>query len=501
MAKLAIIGSGIGGLTAAMALAHQGHDVDVFEQHGQVGGKMRQVPSHAGPVDAGPTVLTLRHVFEAAFEAAGSKLTDHVTLHEAPIIARHFWADAPSLDFHASLSETIEAVEAWGGKNARDDFEAFQKDAALLYSSFDRAMMYSTKPSLAAVTGITLSNFKLFKLLSRNDTMESYLSRRFREPRLAQLFGRYATYVGGTPESVPMVLSLIAKSEANGVWAIKGGMHALAQAMADLAMQRGTQFHLNEGIAKIDEDLTLETVSGRRQQFDKILFNGDPAALAKGLLGQAPKSAVKSSGAAPRALSAQVWSFGAKASGIDLAHHNVFFADEANSEFRAIANKEIPIDPTLYVCAQDRGHGTPEGAERFEIIMNARATDAGIPTEKENAQCAQTCFQRLRQFGLTFGPEPDSNSQTGPAEFAKMFPGSDGSLYGRSPSGMMAPFQRPQVRSQMKGLYLCGGGVHPGAGVPMASLSGQHAAAAISADLTSTSTSRRTAMRGGISTA
>ncbi|MEM9210160.1 MAG: 1-hydroxycarotenoid 3,4-desaturase CrtD [Pseudomonadota bacterium] len=501
MAQIGVIGAGVGGLSAVMRLAHKGHAVDVFEAAQTIGGKMRTLPSAAGPVDAGPTVLTMKHVFEAAFRAAGESLHDHVTLHQAPILARHFWQDAPVLDFFPSVEATSDAVGVWGGADARADFLAFHEDATRLFDAFDDAMMYSEVPSFADVTRITLSDAKLFKLLARGDSMESYLTRRFREPRLAQLFGRYATYVGGSPGGVPMVLSLIAKSEANGVWAVEGGMHTLAQAMADVAEAKGAVFHLATPIDQIDQDLTLRTQSGRAVQNQAVLFNGDPAALRKGLLGSAAKRAVSQAATAPRSLSANVWAFSAAPAGPELAHHNVFFAETPNSEFAAIGKRDIPEDPTLYICAQDRGAGTPAGPERFEIIMNAAATDRKTPSEEEARQCAQICFQRLKHFGLTFTPEPTENSQTGPVEFARLFPGSDGSLYGRSPSGMMASFQRPTVRSRMKGLYLCGGGVHPGAGVPMASLSGQHAAAAILSDLTSTSKSHQTVTHGGMSTA
>ncbi|MEO1562199.1 MAG: 1-hydroxycarotenoid 3,4-desaturase CrtD [Pseudomonadota bacterium] len=503
MTHIAIIGTGIGGLTAGMALAHAGHQVTFIERASRVGGKMRTFESAAGPVDAGPTVLTLRHVFEAAFQNAGTRLEDHVDLHQAAITARHFWQDAPVLDFLNDQDATVEAVTKWGGPTAREDFIAFRDDASRLFDAFDQPMMYATEPSFAAVTQKTLSNRKLFQLLSKGDTMERYLKKRFREPKLAQLFGRYATYVGGMPGDVPMVLSLIAKSESDGVWAVKGGMHALARAMAQVAQERGAEIVLNTHVEAIvpkqggfDVVTSTETIVANR-----VLFNGDPAALFQGALGSDGKRAVSQKAVSPRSLSAHVWAFSAEATGCDLSHHNVFFANEPNSEFRAIREGKRPADPTLYVCAQDRGFGVPTGPERFEIIMNAAPTNLRRPTEEEKPSCAEICFKRLQALGLTFTPRPDMSSQTGPAEFAALFPHSDGSLYGRSPSGMMAPFQRTTARTKIKGLYLCGGGVHPGPGVPMASLSGQHAAAAIMRDLTSTSRFRQMATRGGISTA
>jgi hypothetical protein len=159
-----------------------------------------------------------------------------------------------------------------------------------------------------------------------------------------------------------------------------------------------------------------------------------------------------------------------------------------------------PRDATLYICAQDRGGATrPTGPERFEIIMNG--PPGHLATDEERQTCRTRTFATLEKMGLTFSPVPDDTHLTTPADFDRAFPASDGSLYGRSPHGMMATFHRPAARTAVPGLYLCGGGTHPGAGIPMACLSGKHAAAAIMSDLASTSTSRRTATRGGMSTA
>ncbi|MEL7153754.1 MAG: FAD-dependent oxidoreductase [Pseudomonadota bacterium] len=114
--------------------------------------------------------------------------------------------------------------------------------------------------------------------------------------------------------------------------------------------------------------------------------------------------------------------------------------------------------------------------------------------------CLTQTFQALSAHGLDFAPLPERFSLTTPHDFAERFPASAGSLYGRSPHGMMASFQRPTVRSRIPGLYLAGGGVHPGAGLPMAATSGRLAAEAILTDLASTSKFPRTAMRGGMST-
>jgi 1-hydroxycarotenoid 3,4-desaturase len=231
-----------------------------------------------------------------------------------------------------------------------------------------------------------------------------------------------------------------------------------------------------------------------------VVFNGDPRALATGLLGEGARPAVPSSAIEPRSLSANVWTFAARPHGPDLHHHNVFFGPDPRREFGPIADGRLPEDPTLYICAQDRGTGrNPPETERFEIIMNAPPLGPGQTEDME--QCRTRTFRTLAAHGLTFGPEPPDTALTTPARFEALFPASLGSLYGRSPHGLTAAFARPTARSRVPGLYLAGGGTHPGAGVPMATLSGRHAAEAILTDRTSTSRSRRTATPGGTSTA
>ena len=109
---VAIVGAGIGGLAAALRLATSGCAVTVVEAQAAPGGKMRTFPSVAGQVDAGPTVLTMRPVFEALFAAAGERLEDHLTLTPLPILARHYWQDGATLDLMADRDQSAANIAA-----------------------------------------------------------------------------------------------------------------------------------------------------------------------------------------------------------------------------------------------------------------------------------------------------------------------------------------------------------------------------------------------------
>jgi 1-hydroxycarotenoid 3,4-desaturase len=499
--KIVVIGAGIGGLAAALRLAHQGCEVTVLDMHADPGGKMRTIDSDAGPVDAGPTVLTMRHVFEALFADVGEDLSEQITLQPLSILARHYWDDGTSLDLTADPAQSLANVTAAFGAKAGQEFNAFSARAKRLFDAFDAPMMRTAEPDQMAVTKTVLRNPSLIPDMAPHRSLAGLLKSTFSDSHLAQLFGRYATYVGGSPYASPAILSLIWQAEAQGVWSVKGGMHSIARSIAALAKSRGAKFHYHSKATRITrQGGRINGVQTAKEHFpaDLVLFNGDPRALHLGLLCDGVKTTTKESHTEPRSLSAYVHAFAARPAGVDLAHHTVFFGHDPRAEFSALAKNEMPTDATLYLCAQDHGQVASDSLQRFEIIMN------GPPKlrdpEKEKPPCQTQIFKRFAQFGLTFSPTPGPETLTTPQGFDQLFPASLGSLYGRSPHGLTAAFKRPTARTAIPGLYLCGGGAHPGAGVPMATLSGQHAAAAIMTDHASTSTSPQTATRGGMLT-
>jgi len=484
-----VVGAGVGGLACAMRLQASGMQVTLLDMHAQPGGKMRTIPSAAGPVDAGPTVLTMRPVFEDLFAACGTRLSDHVNLTRQDVLARHFWPDGSRLDLFDDPGKSAKAIEAFSGRESREAFEQFWLETETLFDTFEGPMLQAAEPSQVELATQALRHPRLLPTLSPMATMARWLARRFPDPRLTQLFGRYATYVGGSPFESPALLSLIWQAEARGVWTVSGGMHTLAAAMANLFLDMGGTLHLRTRVTDIDANFGRVTgvklADGTYLAAPVVVFNGDPRALALGRMGPHVSQLAPQAARDARSYSARVWSFAAKASGLPLVHHNVFFSGDVRSEFADLKAGRMPTDPSIYVCAEDRGHGhgVPNSLERFEIILNAAPLTQATAPPEEAETCLTQTFDSLARFGLRFDPLPDVTALTTPTMFDRLFPETAGSLYGQSPHGLTASLRRPRAKTALRGFYLVGGGAHPGAGVPMATLSAKHAAEAISTDL------------------
>lgn len=482
--RVGVIGAGAGGLAAAIELARAGAAVTVLERAAVPGGKMRSLNIAGQAVDAGPTVFTMRWVFDGLFAGSGTDLDTALELHTPEILARHYWRSGGELDLHADIDTSAAAIARFAGDRDADGYRRFTARAADIYSTLRDSFMAAQRPSALALTGrVGISGLPGLWRTQPWRSLWSALGDYFSDPRLRQLFARYATYVGSSPLAAPATLMLIAHVEQAGVWQLRDGMVALARALGDLAEGHGARLRFGTGVTAIHRDgdgvTGVSLDSGENLNFDALVFNGDAQALADGLLGPAASVAVPAIAPRDRGLSAHVWCLNTPVSGVELDYHTVLFNDDYPAEFDAIFDRhELPDRPTVYLCAQDRFAGArPTGPERLLVLANAppsgaRGSGAAITTRVTEVLGACGVDIRLDPPGV----------RTGPEDFARLFPGSRGSLYGRSTHGMFGSFARPGSRAKVRGLYLAGGSVHPGPGVPMSTLSGRLAARALLAD-------------------
>jgi 1-hydroxycarotenoid 3,4-desaturase len=480
-----VIGAGIGGLAAAIALASKGEPVTVLERQASAGGKLRPVMIDGEAYDGCATVMTMAWVFEELFALAGVHFASACPMTKLQTYARHYWSKGPSLDLHADRKASIDAVGQFAGMKEAKAFQEFLLAARDIHDNLKQPFLKSQRPTpLKLATSIPIKQFLRIRPF---DNLWSALQKHFTDPRLLQLFGRYATYCGSSPFSAPATLMMIAHVETEGVWRLQDGMAGLPKAMQRLAEKLGVTFYFGTDVARlIFENSKITSVidqHGKRHACNTVVANCDPNALATGLLGDAAKAAAEPIAKRDRSLSAMVWCGKAESTGVDLAHHTVFFSDDYTREFEQLAKGHVD-DATIYVCDQ--------GANRKQVLMNALAGSS------LDAQTFKTVVARkFASCGFSASLHGSPSNLHTPHIFSELYPGTAGALYGRALNSWNATFLRPQARTRVPGLYLAGGATHPGPGVPMAALSGMRAAEALIADRASTRLFRGMAIAGG----
>ncbi len=503
---IAIVGGGVGGLAAAIALASGGARVSVFERQSVVGGKMRVIDVAGSPVDAGPTVLTMPWVFEHLFDRSGARLRDYVKLDRSAFLGRHVWPDGSTLDLHADAEASEQAVGTFAGAAEARAFRTFVDDARRIHNAVQQPFLLSPRPTMLSLFKEVAKLRGAVMDVDVHRTMHAALSRRFRDQRLIQLFGRYATYCGSSPYRAPATLNVIYHVESQGVWFVRGGMRALAEALRLRAEELGVSIHCNCHVERIELAVGrargLRLIDGRQVRADAVVVNADANAIAMGLLGRGVSRAVPLTPPSDRSLSALTFAVTGTATGFPLLRHTVFFSSDYAREFAEIERDDVASEPTAYLCAQDRDDSglATHSSERLLIVINASARGESRPLSTERVDnYRRNLWSRLHRSGLNIRHR--QVVATTPSDFERLYPATGGALYGKATHGPLASLSRPGSRTTVPGLYLAGGSTHPGAGVPMAAISGWLCAMSVQSDLILERRRSRVAIAGSISTA
>lgn len=476
MNNIIIIGAGIGGLSAAIRLAAVGQRVTIYEKNDQVGGKMGEVRLDGYRFDTGPSVITMRHVFEELFAAAGRRLDDYLTLLPVEPLTRYFYPDGTQLDASRDLARMAQQIASIDERDV-EGYLAYLAHAARIHRITGPVFIYDQPPTWRSFLRVPFREwFQIDGMRTMHRSIRSFV----RSPQLQQLLGRFATYVGGNPYQAPATLNVIAHVElTGGVWYPQGGIYTIATALARLARELGVTIHTGCGVREIvvangrSQGVILE--NGDRVPAQAVISNVDVTTTYQHLLANTPL-ATRHTPSEPSG-SGFIMLLGVAGQQPQLAHHNIFFSHDYRAEFDAIFKQGIaPPDPTIYVAITsktDPDHAPP-GHENWFVLVNAPPLGSGYDWEKEAAVYRDHVLQRLADFGIDVRDRICCERLLTPHDLAAGSGAWRGALYGASSNSPLAAFRRPHNRARdVRGLYFAGGAAHPGGGVPMVTLSGK----------------------------
>lgn len=478
-----IIGAGLGGLATAIRLAALNIPVDVIEQSPGPGGKANTISAAGYRFDTGPSLLTMPFVVDDLFAAAGKKREDYLTVTPLSVLCKYFWNDGTvftahpyakglAADIAATFNEPVTAVERY--------FKYTEK----LYNLTAQPFLFSAFNSL----GTLLKNGGLKTLLSLPSidpfrTMHKANSAFFKNPKLIQLFDRYATYNGSNPFLAPATLNIIQYVEfVLGGYVIKGGMYALSTALLQLAGELGVKFHFNTQADKI------EKVQGRARyvrfgetllQGDAIVSNLDARLTFSSLLRNPGNKEYTALSKAEPSTSAIVFYWGVNTSSPALEIHNILFSEDYGKEFNFLfKEKEMTDDPTVYIYISSKFNteDAPAGKENWFVMVNA---PAGYTANKEQiSRIKASVLAKIKTvLGISIEDKIETEQILTPEMIEQKTGSLGGSLYGNSSNDKYAAFLRQKNKSKtVPNLYFAGGSVHPGGGIPLVLLSGKHTA-------------------------
>ncbi len=514
-ADVIVIGAGIGGLSAAIRLAEAGRRVLVLERNAAVGGKMSEWTDGGFRWDTGPSVVTMRPVFEAFFSSLGRRLEAYLDLRPVEPLTRYFYPDGFRLDLSRDLSRTLEQIARFEPRDV-DGYLSFLAYAARLNRLTAPVFTFGPPPSPLSLAQIDPLD-GLWVAAQSLKSMDSAICAHVRSPRLRQLLGRFATYVGSSPYQASAVLSVIAHVELNeGVWYPRGGVYAIARALERLAGEVGVTIRTGADVIAIscsqnkrlagagnraddysnqqaaprpDYRVTGVTLaSGETLTAPTVLANLDVATVYERLL--PPEARFRRRLAhleqMPPSCSGFVLLLGVEGEHPGLAHHNIFFSSDSPREFHQIfAEGQPPDDPTIYVAITSKTDPThaPPGGENWFVLVNAPAADGRFDWERRREEYAGLVLQRLAGRGFDVRSRLRVRHLVAPPDLERLNGARRGALYGVSFNDRLAPFKRPANRCpEVEGLYFVGGTTHPGGGVPMVMLSGKVVAEMVAED-------------------
>ena len=494
MAKISVVGAGIGGMSAAARLAKQGHQVTVFENSDQSGGKCRTEWFGDYAFDTGPSLLTLPAVFRDLFLKTGKRIEHVLDISPVDPAFNYNFADGSNVTFpNLSNPKTYQEIEKSFGISAsqswRQIIERSEKMWEASRDSFIESELTSIWPLLLRKNLINQIN-----QISPFTSLRSLSEKLNLDPHLKMIIDRYATYTGSDPRSAPAVLLTIAFVESTfGAWHIKGGIGQLSVALEQRCRDLGVDFEFKSLVTKIvvEQNKVKGVVlsDGKIIKSDLVVSNSDAEYTFNSLIGSEVSSArgerrkLKSATKSLAGFSLLLGLDNSKSKPVDVDHHNVYFPENYDLEFDQIFTQKVPVtDPTIYLCApKDSSMVKGADKEAWFVLVNAprHEPESGWDWKDGGQEYAQKIISKMDDLGLNVTNRLDFMEYRTPADLENYAMAPGGSIYGTSSNSSVSAFLRARNRSKVKGLFCVGGSAHPGGGLPLVGISAEIVAKAI----------------------
>ena len=501
--RAAVIGSGFGGLAAAIRLQAAGFDTVVFEKRDLPGGRAYVYRENGFTFDAGPTVITAPDSLRELFTLAGRAMEDYVELMRVDPFYRLFWPDGYQFDY----SDNLAVIEEQIAEKSPRDVEGYKRFLAYSEEVFREGYEKLAHVPFLNWWSMASAAPQLIRLKAYR-SVYSMVARYIRDPHLRQLFSFHTLLVGGNPFTTTSIYTLIHCLERKwGVFFPKGGTGALVRALIKIYQELGGTILLNSEVATITTDGArvsgIETANGRRESFDLVVSNADVVHTYDVLLKGA--SAV---GPTRRKLKGMAYSmslfliyFGTRKKYPNLLHHNIIFGPRYRELLRDIFQTgRLAKDFSLYLHAPTRSDPSlaPPDCEAFYVLSPVpHLGKAAIDWDIEGPRYADKILELLeRDYMPGLRAALVTKRIFTPKDFKVELNAHLGSAFSLEPRLTQSAYFRVHNRDRnLRGLYFVGAGTHPGAGVPGVVNSAKATAGLILADFAHSSEGARLGAR------
>jgi phytoene desaturase len=480
---VAVVGGGLGGLSAALTLARAGADVHLFEKESTLGGKVAEHRGGGFRFDTGPHLLTMPEVLQ---ELIGD---DEIALQSLPVrplpeLCRYHFSNGKVLQSFSPPERFAQEIARVLGDDEAEAFLRFMQYAAEIFTV--SAPIFIFRPFLSWRKLAEGSLGETRKAISKIDalrTVAKTAAKAFRTPEMRQIMERFATYTGSSPYRAPATLNVIPHIEfGGGGYHVPGGMFRIIQTLGDLCRKNGVRIDTGSPVRRIAHRkgrvTTLETESGSCFEVDAVIANSDVVYTFDKLLDPPPLKRHILNRFEP-SCAGLVFLWGVRGT-TDLSYHNIFFAGDYRAEFEAIFSKQtICNDPTTYVCITSRENpaDAPTGCENWFVLINAPYLKEKRDLPEVWERTRRDVLRKLTAAGYDIADRIIYEHRISPFDLMNRTNTNCGSIYGLSSNGLLSALHRHPNRSPgFANLYHASGSAHPGGGIPLSILSGKHAA-------------------------